>query len=350
MPGGGSVALWEQWLRRPQTTWVRKVIFQIHLWAGIILGLYVAIACASGSAVVFRDDFYDVLNARTKVKAESRALSQNELQQALQSVYPGYTIRDLTPGRDAQEASEVALARGYDEFRRLVNPYTGEDRGPAVSRWFRILRWLSDLHGNLLLGADGMTANAIGGALTAALCLTGLVVWWPGVATWRRSLAMRRGVGWKRMTWDLHSAMGFWSFAILFMWGATGFYFVFPQPFRAAIELFTPIIAPANAPLPPQASGVQATPLQATPQGSVSFPPARPRRRRPLTLGGKILRDFSLAHYGNFAGWPLKALWVALGFVPAVLWGSALVMWWNRVIGPWVRRLRRQAEHREVLG
>ena len=46
----------ERWLRRPQSTWIRKAIFQIHLWSGIGLGLYIVIVCVSGSAIVFRYD------------------------------------------------------------------------------------------------------------------------------------------------------------------------------------------------------------------------------------------------------------------------------------------------------
>jgi len=324
---------WERWLTRPQTTWIRKAIFQIHLWAGLILGVYVAVACVSGSAVVFRNDIYDVLVEKLHVKPQGRALSESELEQALQRVYPGYAIRDVKAGRDGDEASEVLLARGSSEVRRLVNPYTGEDRGPSISRWFRIMRWVSDLHGNLLLGANGMTANAIGGGLTALLCMTGVVVWWPGIANWRRNLGIRRGVGWKRMNWDLHSAVGFWTFLVLFMWGTTGFSFVFPQPFRATIEIFTPTVPPR---LPPQQ-------IQRAPQGSSTFTFAPPRRRRPLTFGGKILRDFSSLHYGNFLGWPLKTLWVLLGLTPVVLLGSALVMWWNRVLWPALKRFRRAA-------
>lgn len=329
---------WERWLKHPQTTWVRKAIFQIHLWAGLILGSYIAVVCASGSAVVFRNDIYDALVEKLQVTPQGRALSNGELERALQRTYPGYTIRALKAGRDGDEASEVLLARGSNEVRRLVNPYTGEDRGPTVSMWFRIMRWVSDLHGSLLLGSNGMSWNAIGGGLTALLCLTGLVVWWPGIANWRRNLGMRRGVGWKRMNWDLHSAVGVWSFALIFMWGATGFYFVYPQPFRATIELFTPIIAPNN--VPPRAPQPQ---IQRPPQGSSTSSFAPPRRRRPLTLGGKILRDFSSLHYGNFGGWPLKALWVLLGFTPVVLVGSALVMWWNRVLWPAMKRFRRPA-------
>ncbi len=321
------MSFWQRWLRRPQTTWVRKAIFQIHLWAGLLLGLYIVVVCVSGSALVFRNDIYDVLVAKLVVTPTGPLLSQNQLEQALQRTYPGYAVSDVRPGRDGEEASEVSLVRGSKEIRRLVNPYTGEDRGPSISQWFRIMHWLSDLHGNLLLGSDGMTWNSIAGGLTALLCLTGLVVWWPGVANWRRNLGIRRGVGWKRMNWDLHSAVGIWTFALIFMWGVTGFYFVYPQPFRAAIEVFTPI----NPPRPPQIQGVPQTP----PSFSTGTGPRR--RRRPLTLGGKILRDFSSLHYGNFGGWPLKVLWVLLGCAPVVLLGSALVMWWNRVVGPALR-------------
>ena len=172
-----------------------------------------------------------------------------------------------------------------------------------------------------------MNGNAIGGGLTALLCLNGF----GSVVAGRRELAtqpgMRRGVGWKRMNWELHSAVGFWSFAIVFMWGTTGFYFVYPQPFRATIEVFTPINPPRAAAQP-----------RKLPQASTHGTGPR-RRRRPLTLGGKILRDFSSLHYGNFGGWPLKALYVLLGFVPVVLLGSALMMWWNRVLAPAFRRV-----------
>ena len=30
---------WQRWIRQPQTTWLRKAIFQLHLWSGIGLEL-----------------------------------------------------------------------------------------------------------------------------------------------------------------------------------------------------------------------------------------------------------------------------------------------------------------------
>ncbi len=240
---------------------MRKLIFQLHLWSGMLLGFYAVVVCASGSALVFRNDIYDWL------ESDGKAV-----------------------------------------------PYKA-----ALYHW---LSWLGKLHGSLLMDSSaGMTANAIGGFLIAALCLTGIIVWWPGLGSWRRALAISANMGWKRFVFDLHGAVGFWSFAVLFMWGLTGGYFVFPDPFRAVIGFFTPItFSPA---------------FRAAARGVVT-------RRPPLPLGLQILRGFSYAHYGNFGGWAVKVLWVILGLAPAILFSTALLMWWSRVLVPAVCRMRRR--------
>jgi len=272
----------EKWLRRPQTTWIRKAVFQVHLWAGICLGLYVVVVCASGSAVVFRDDLYDVFESWTS-------------------------------------AGPTGLQRHLITFG------------------YKAMKWFGDLHGSLFMGPSGFIVNAIGGFLLSALCLTGLVVWWPGIANWRRGLTIRRGLGWKRLVFDLHSATGIWTFAILLMWGMTGGYFVFPQPFRAVVNYYTPIN-------PPRVAGTASTANAAPKGGPPAGGPRTGRRRRPLTKGARILQGFSAAHYGTFGGWPVKTLWFLVGLVPLLLVATSLLMWWNRVINPALLRWRRGSD------
>ncbi len=310
------------WLSRPQSTWPRKALFQVHLWAGLLLGFYVAVVCASGSSVVFRNDIYGILSDKVKVVPNGPALSREQLAEVLRRAHPGYELREVKPGRDRQEASEVTMSRPGSRLRHLVNPYTGEDRGPAVSPWFRLFEWLSNVHGYLLLGPSGMTANAIGGALVACLCLTGIAIWWQGVDRWRQGLTIHRDLGWKRLIRELHGVVGIWVFGFLFMWGMTGFSFVFPQPFRATVN----VLATSTA-----ARALQRQVSQAAEQSFV-IP-----LRQPLTPSGRVLHILSLAHYGNFAGWPVKSLWMLLGLTPAILYGSALFMWWNRVVRPAMR-------------
>jgi uncharacterized iron-regulated membrane protein len=237
-------------------TAVRKLVFQLHLWSGILLGFYVVVVCASGSAIVFRSDIYDWLESGGSAFSYKRAL-------------------------------------------------------------YHWLSWLGKLHGSLLMDSAGMTANAIGGFLIAALCLTGMIVWWPGLGRWRRALAIRANAGWKRFVFDLHAAVGVWTFAVLLMWGLTGGYFVFPQPFRATIAYFTPINSPP------------------------AVQPTAKNLRRPLTSGARILRGFSNAHYGTFGGWPVKVLWVILGLAPAILFPTAVLMWYSRVLAPAIAKILR---------
>ena len=49
---------WDKWVKRPQTIWFRRLLFQVHLWSGIDLGVYILVVCLSGSAAVFNNELY----------------------------------------------------------------------------------------------------------------------------------------------------------------------------------------------------------------------------------------------------------------------------------------------------
>jgi uncharacterized iron-regulated membrane protein len=51
---------------------------------------------------------------------------------------------------------------------------------------------------------------------------------------------------------------------------------------------------------------------------------------RPL-LGGAFLYWIAQLHIGRFNGFT-EALWIILGLVPAFLFGTGTLMWWNRVL------------------
>jgi uncharacterized iron-regulated membrane protein len=99
------------------------------------------------------------------------------------------------------------------------------------------VEWIVNLHENLLFGSTGRLVNGIGAICLTLLCLTGAVIWWPGIRNWRRSMT----VGWRahfaRINWDLHSALGFWCFLFVLMWGISGIYLSFPHRFDALYAL-----------------------------------------------------------------------------------------------------------------
>jgi uncharacterized iron-regulated membrane protein len=115
---------------------------------------------------------------------------------------------------------------------------------------------------------------------------------------WRRNLVLHRHVGWKRLTWDLHSAMGFWTFGVSLLFGITGIYLGYPEPFHAVGDYLEPLTNDNG--------------------------------------GTRVVDTTTLwlarLHFGRFGGWSTKLVWAILGLSPAVMFVTGAVMWWNRVL------------------
>ena len=161
--------------------WLRRLLFQVHLWLGLAIGLYIFIISLSGSLIVFRREMDRLLCP---------------------------PIRVVTP------SGRHILA--------LCEP-------PFIS-------WIAEFHDHLGGGRTGLLVNGVGAMAIVMMCLTGAIIWWPGKARWRGSLTLHRGVTVRRFLWDLHSVLGFWMLLLILMWAVTGIYFAFPNPFDA---LFT---------------------------------------------------------------------------------------------------------------
>jgi uncharacterized iron-regulated membrane protein len=102
------------------------------------------------------------------------------------------------------------------------------------------VEWLVDFHASLFAGNTGRFLNGIGALCLTSLCLTGAVIWWPGIKNWHRSLRANWASRIPRLSWDLHSALGFWTFLFVLMWAVSGLYFVFPDSFSSAFAIFDP--------------------------------------------------------------------------------------------------------------
>jgi uncharacterized iron-regulated membrane protein len=307
----------QRWLRHPQKVWLRRALFQVHLWTGLALGLYIVVISISGSALVFRDRIFKALGNKPRTVALSGPrLPDDKLRSLAEKSWPRYRAGYVFRGKQRDQASIVVLDRNGKYQQELFDPYTGQDLGPADPAVLRVLTWLADLHFNLLAGEQGRRWNGYAAVLVTMLVLAGAVVWWPGIESWRRSLAACTTGNWKRFNWELHSMIGFWTYAFSLMWGVTGIYLVFPAPFQRVAGLFlTPdLFDPRHSP------------------------------------DERLLRWFSLVHFGNFGQgeWMLRSIWVLAGLAPPLLFVTGAIMWWNRTLWPWVRRFRPTARESET--
>ena len=190
---------WSRWVQVPQSVWLRKAIFQVHLWTGIGLGAYVFVICVTGSVLVYRNELYIAFSPQPViVDSAGASLGEDALERVALQAYPGYEVGNVRPGETPDHAVEIALTRDGDRIRRLFDPFTGEDLGDPLPLGYRVSAWLLDLHDNLLGGQTGRRVNGIGAVFVFVLSLTGAVIWWPGRLRWRRSLTIDWRADWKR--------------------------------------------------------------------------------------------------------------------------------------------------------
>src|SRR6185436_9643539 len=135
-----------RWLRQPQRIWLRRAIFQIHLWTGLAIGLYVVVLSLTGSVLVYRAEVNRFLaSPRATFDERATPMTVDQLRVAAERAYPGWTVTNVQEGRYQARAgsgggrggarrppdptASIALERDDQKTERLFDPYTGSDLG-----------------------------------------------------------------------------------------------------------------------------------------------------------------------------------------------------------------------------
>ena len=292
--------MWTQWVRQPQNVWLRRALFQVHLWTGLAIGLYILVLSVTGSVLVYRNELDRYFaTVRPAYDAKATRLTTDQLRAAAERVYPGWEITRVGDTITRRNPTiEIWVERSGEKRERLFNPYTGADLGDSVTQGEYFVLWLARLHDELLFDRPGRYWNGMLSLVMTVLVVTGLVVWWPGSGRWKRSLQIKWSSGWRRFNWDLHGAVGFWLFLFMLMWGISGFYLGVPEPFSNFVD-------------------------------SISDPDAFLGERP----GDVVLLWLTRLHFGRWRNAPvLKAVWAVIGLVPALMFVTGVIMWWNRVL------------------
>jgi uncharacterized iron-regulated membrane protein len=364
-------------IHHPRRLFLRKALFQIHLWAGILLSLYLIVIALTGSILVFEDELTaTTLPNRLHAYIPTQTATIPQVVQAFNTAHPHSTVEDLTLPNPTIPAFQLrATDTQHHQFNLIADPQTAT-LYDQPRNWVNITH---DLHVYLLLGqAHGIQINGVGAAILLALAITGICLWWPGLRVWTRGLRISFRHNWRRINYDTHSAIGIWTLAIVTWWAISGIYFAWYRQVGATINVISPIrnmIAPTPATPPPPAVNratldqILISAHQASPRGtlySISSPTlhtptiyaemdlAKPgdfSHRDIVTLDTATAKILSIWHYGNnqslgdwilwamhplhfgtLWGLPFKILWFLLGLSLALLTATGLLMYWNRYL------------------
>lgn len=364
-------------MERPQAVWWRKALFQVHLWTGVVIGLYLILISLTGSLLVFQRDLQNDV-PRPGRDTKPGPLSFGQAAEIALSRYPGDTLSNIDMRTRDRRVISIGLRQNGEDCIVYVDSETGRIVGDEILQSRHpVLTVAEDLHNELAAGARGLQGNGIGGALLFVMSVTGIVVWWPGRKNWQRAIKVKWNARFARVNWDLHSAFGFWTLLFVAMWGISGAYFAFPGGFNRIIAVFSSMnhlqdqpsdwrpgdpVLPVNTLLDRakalysrdqlaylymdvyRPGGVVKAFLSSDPavplpirEDVVTFQPATGKilsniSSRTWTAGECLSIGIYSIHFGDFGGMPVKIVWALLGLAPTVLAITGYIMWWNRVL------------------
>lgn len=366
-------------------------MFQIHLWTGLLVGLFVGTVGLTGAIVVFRYELNRLTVPGTAyVEPLDQRLTLDELTAQVQLNRP----EDRIAGVSWEVGPSVAWNyRSYSpdghRIHTFINQYTGEITGQENYQ-HKTLQFIFDLHAYLLAGDTGLTINGFVALASILLAVTGLVVWWPGLGRWRFGFQYLTTARWERQNYDLHKLVGFFFILPIIVVSFTGAYFSFPSLYKAAASALTGTVVSTDEPVAmtrwrdrrvPIEEFVRAAEL-AQPGAraiSVGFPAedgrpisVRLKERRDWhrvglnrvylepanahvlesarfgssSAGTQIIRLMFPLHFGRFGGrwgptafYGVMVVYVLVGIAPFALMVTGLLMYWNRSFSKRWRRL-----------
>ena len=193
---------------------MRKLLFNLHLYTALIAGVFILILGVTGSIMAFEPELDHLFNAKLfKVEPRGQLLPVAAVIEAVSKAMPKERPFNIgIPG--APDLAYVVAIRPQGQV--FVNGYTGEILGTrGGGRTF--LGNVHQFHLRLLWGKTGQTIVGIVGVVTVFLLISGIYLWWP-----LKRVAINTSASWRRITFDLHNAVGIFSVVFLLLLSVTG--------------------------------------------------------------------------------------------------------------------------------
>jgi uncharacterized iron-regulated membrane protein len=241
---------------------MRKLLFNLHLYGALFIGLFVVVIGVTGSIMAFEENLDRLFNPQLfHIQPAGSTLPVADIFHAAAVAFPGERINNLRLSQDETDSVMFRVKGGKQAF---LNPYNGQllgTRDPNTP-----LQTIHTIHLTLLIGKSGRAVVASVTGVLLFLVLSGIYLWWPlkrFKVKWKASL--------RRVTFDLHNASGIYSALFLLVLGITGIVVHFDNDIEQFLHKRAGTASIGrNAPSVPQPGVARLTPDQAI-QSAVSF-------------------------------------------------------------------------------
>ena len=199
-----------------------KVNAWLHLWLGLASGIVVFIMGVTGCILVFEQEIKQLTSPWLNVEAQSadKILPPSKIYASVKKALPEKDIHGLWyNGLDKTIKVDIE-----SDSLIYVNPYNGKITGMVDHEDF--FHEIDEGHRYLWLGKElGTTITSWATLIFFFLLISGLILWFP--KKWNKtavnnSFKIKWSARFKRLNYDLHNVLGFYSLILAFLIALTG--------------------------------------------------------------------------------------------------------------------------------
>lgn len=201
---------------------LKKIIAWLHLWLGLISGIVIVIVGFTGTVLVFEHEIKPLCYPFIKAeKPEGKSyLPPSVLAAAVEDKLPGKKASSLWYHGEGR-TTHVTIDADSTVY---VNPYTAEV--VAVTHEEDFFHIMLEGHTHLWLPVKiGQQIVSWSTLIFFVLLISGIVLWWP--KKWNKkgkeqSFRIKWKAKFKRLNYDLHNVLGFYSLIVALVLTITG--------------------------------------------------------------------------------------------------------------------------------
>lgn len=224
--------------RKPKPSLLRRFNDWFHLWIGIAVGIPIVIISITGSLLVFEHEIVKMSRSWWKVEVPENTapLPPSEIRSKVVEQLPEMKIRRIWY---YGEGRPVKITPDNSDSLIWANPYTGQLL--ALEDHEDLFHFIEEGHVNLWLPPDvGHVVVSWCTVVFLALLITGVVLWWPkkwNAREAKQAFTVKWKAKFKRVNYDLHNVLGFYSLALAIIMVFTGLMMGFITFRKTVLEL-----------------------------------------------------------------------------------------------------------------
>ncbi|PVD52271.1 PepSY domain-containing protein [Terrimonas sp.] len=213
----------------------------LHLWLGIFSGIILVFVALTGTIIVYCDEIIDWSAGKSLYAAEVKLqrVPAETLVANVNKAYPQARISEISVYKDPERTVRFRVfAKGKGLAFVYADPYTGEvlkyDRN---ANFFYIT---AHLHASFLWHGPGSWIVDIATIIFLIELISGIILWWP--VKWNKhtrdaSFKIKWNARFKRVNYDLHNVLGFYSSILALILTITGLLIAFHPLAESTVKL-----------------------------------------------------------------------------------------------------------------